>query len=180
MSRLMPILLLLVFASGCSIINGERAAMRQYMGNGEKRFQIVERLDGTWVGNEIVLRRDDRKDAIRILAVDRHPTTQLTDDQPGGIRMVLAFQLEEGKTREDFQAFKEIDLSWVSANRGRNHATVWTERSPQWPFDAFDDTTFATVDDFWVAYEGNPAILEAAEGLFGPQVFVGIISVKED
>jgi hypothetical protein len=92
--------------------------------------------------------------------------------------MVLAYQLAPGKTREDFRAFKEIDLSWVSANNGTNHATVWTRRSAAWPFDGFDETTFATREDFRIAYEGNEAILGAAEGLFGDRVLVVVVNEK--
>ena len=93
----------------------------------------------------------------------------------GAIHMVLGFQLAPGKSRDDFEKFKELDRPWVVQNKGYNSATYFTKRSAAWPFDAYEDVWFATRADFDRAYAGTPELAKAGEGLFGPKVLVAIV-----
>lgn len=173
---LMPILLL---AGGCSLLpwGGETGAT-EWVGGEERRLSILEVLEGEWAEDHLLFAKEPRPGAITVTGADIHARTLLTESPYDGMRMVLAFQLAEGKTPADFREFKEIDLPWIAENNGRNHATVWTERSPQWPFDAFEDVTFQTREDFTTAYAGNEELAEAAEGLFGDPVLVLIVTER--
>ena len=91
------------------------------------------------------------------------------------IQMVLAFQMAGGKTRQDFAAFKKLDAPWVASNNGSNAATLWTQRTETWVFDAFEDVIFASKSDFERAYAGNEDLIKAGNGLFGAKVLVVIV-----
>ncbi len=99
----------------------------------------------------------------------------ISPSTPGAIHMVLGFQLAAGKTRADFEKFKELDRPWVVQNKGYNPSTYFTKRTATWSFDAYEDVWFATRADFDRAYAGTPELAKAGEGLFGPQVLVAIV-----
>ena len=63
-----------------------------------------------------------------------------------------------------------------SPESGSNFATIWTERTEAWSFDAFEDVTFASKKDFKRAYAGNEELLKVSEGLFGEKVLVAIVT----
>ena len=100
----------------------------------------------------------------------KHAT--ISPDEPGALRMVMAYQLMPGKTRSDIARFKELDRPWVAENNGYNSATYFTDRAANWPFDAFEDITFKSKADFERAYAGNETMAKAGEGLFDKQVLV--------
>lgn len=152
-------------------------------------YRILNTLDGEAPGEWIVLTRKgwffEEKSVytagevpVVVREVRSHTSTLKAMDARefrGGIRMVLAFQLAEGRTADDFMEFKKLDLPWVVRNNGYNRSTVFTRRSERWPFDAFEDVTFASEADFRRAYLGNEELAKAGDGLFGPAVFVAIV-----
>lgn len=176
--RFLPLLATLLLLAGCSFLSTDPAVTTEWVGGEERRLTVLEVLEGEWGDDHLVFARRPSPGAITVLDADVYAMTMLAEAPYDGMRMVLAFQLAEGKSRADFREFKEIDLPWIAENNGRNYATVWTERTPQWPFDAFEDVTFQTRDDFIAAYAGNEELAEAAEGLFGETVLVAIVTER--
>lgn len=162
----------LLFLAGCLVDKED-----PFMDVQTRTFHVVETLEGSWAGGPIVVTSDPLEEGIRVKAIDAYDPPAVANGA-GAIQMVLAFQLSPGKTREDFAKFKELDFPWVSSNRGSNRATIWTRRSVDWPFDAFEDVTFASRADFDRAYKGTPELAEAGEGLFGPTVLVVIVEER--
>ncbi len=137
-------------------------------------FKVKEILDGIWNHSVIEIGMEEGATAVNVTAQDVYsPPPKPTN--PEAIHMVLAFQLTPGKTRADFAKFKVLDGPWVASNNGSNAATIWTNRSGDWIFDAFEDVVFASKADFNKAYAGNEELGKAAEGLFGDQVLVAIV-----
>jgi hypothetical protein len=139
-----------------------------------RTFKVKEILDGTWSHPTIEIGMEEGASAIYVTAQDVYsPPPKPTN--PEAIHMVLAFQLPPGKTRADFAKFKVLDGPWVASNNGSNAATIWTNRSGDWIFDAFEDVLFASKADFERAYAGNDELGKAGEGLFGDKVLVAIV-----
>ncbi|GEM_PF-6982162 len=139
-----------------------------------RTFKVKEILDGTWSHPTIEIGMEEGSSAIHVTAQDVYsPPPKPTN--PEAIHMVLAFQLPPGKTRADFAKFKVLDGPWVASNNGSNAATIWTNRSGDWIFDAFEDVVFASKKDFETAYAGNEELGKAGEGLFGDKVLVAIV-----
>jgi hypothetical protein len=137
-------------------------------------FKIKEILDGSWTHPTIKIGKEEGASAIHITAQDVYsPPPKPTNTE--AIHMVLAFQLAPGKTRADFAKFKVLDGPWVASNNGSNSATIWTNRSDDWIFDAFEDVVFASKADFERAYAGNDELGKAGERLFGDKVLVAIV-----
>lgn len=173
------LLLLVALLPGCSLLGGGSGA-RQYIPERERTFQVVERLDGAWRGREIVLTRDQRHNTVRVLAADFYQSTELAAPNPGDYRILIAFQLEPGKTRDDYRSFKELHLTWVSTNGGRSHATVWTEQTENWPYHGFDELTVRSMEDLERIREGSRVINEARAGLIRGRQFVALIRERRD
>ncbi|MCC5878063.1 MAG: hypothetical protein JJU11_17735 [Candidatus Sumerlaeia bacterium] len=173
------LLALVLLFPGCALFGGGSGA-REYIPTQERTFNVVERLEGAWRGREIVLRRDQRHDTVRVLAADFYQSTELAVPNPGDYRIMVAFQLASDKTRDDYRAFKELHLSWVSTNGGRSHATVWTERSEHWPYDGFDEMIVRSMEDFETIREGNRVINEARADLLRGRQFVALIRERRD
>ncbi len=137
-------------------------------------FKVKEILEGSWSHPTIEIGMEEGASAVYVNAQDIYsPPPKPTN--PEAIHMVLAFQLTPGKTRTDFAKFKVLDGPWVASNNGSNAATIWTNRTGEWIFDAFEDVVFASKADFNRAYAGNEELGKAAEGLFGDKVLVAIV-----
>jgi hypothetical protein len=137
-------------------------------------FKIKKVLDGKWTRSKIEFSFDGKNSGIPVLAVDAYSPSPMRTN-PKTIQVILAFQLAQGKTREDFAEFKKVDASWVASNHGSNFATIWTGSKGEWNFDAFEDIVFASKADFDRAYAGNEELNKAAKGLFGEKVLVVIV-----
>jgi hypothetical protein len=139
-----------------------------------RKFKVNEILDGAWSHPTIEIGIEEGASEITVSAQDVYsPPPKPTN--PEAIHMILAFQLAPGKTRADFAKFKVLDGPWVASNNGSNAATIWTNRSGEWIFDAFEDVVFASKADFERAYAGNDELGKAGEGLFGDKVLVAIV-----
>lgn len=143
-------------------------------------YRIVEVLDGKTGLRDLAFIFDKKAPGIVINDVMHHRDymkkhASISADEPGALRMVLAYQLMPGKTKTDIARFKEFDRPWVVENNGNNAATYFTNRAADWPFDAFEDITFKTKADFDRAYAGNDTMTKAGEGLFDQQVLVAIV-----
>ena len=138
-----------------------------------KKFKVLKILDGEWPHPTIEISNQGL--GIRVIGANTYSPPPASSE-PRAIRMVLAFQLNPGKTRKDFARFKKVDAPWVASNRGSNSATIWTERGGDWIFDAFEDVTFASEEDFNRAYVGNDKLNKAAAGLFDNKVLVAIVT----
>jgi hypothetical protein len=139
-----------------------------------RKFKVKEILDGAWSHPTIKIGMEEGVSEITVSAQDVYSPSPLPTN-PDAIHMVLAFQLTSGKTRADFAKFKILDGPWVASNNGSNSATIWTNRSGDWIFDAFEDVVFASKADFERAYAGNDELRKAGEGLFGDKVLVAIV-----
>jgi|TARA_B110000438_G_C15700675_1_gene600930 hypothetical protein len=137
-------------------------------------YKIKKILDGVWNHSVIEIGMEESATAVNVTAQDVYSPPPKPSN-PEAIHMVLAFQLTSGKTRADFAKFKALDGPWLASNNGSNAATIWTNRSGDWIFDAFEDVVFASKADFNKAYAGNEELGKAAEGLFGDQVLVAIV-----
>jgi hypothetical protein len=137
-------------------------------------FYIVEVLDGSFDGDRIPFGDATAPGIATITGSDRWEHLPEPRNSES-IKMVLAFQLAPGKTRADFAQFKAVDSPWVAANNGSNPVTWWTERSAAWPFDGFDEVTFASRADFDRAYAGNDELAAIAAGLFGDAVLAAVV-----
>jgi hypothetical protein len=140
-----------------------------------RTFHIVKVLEGEFDRDTLTITDREYGRGVRIIGIDRYENAAPEPKGPEAIRMVLAFQLAPGKTPSDFAKFKALDLPWVAANHGSNRATIWTQRTEDWPYDAFEDVTFASRADFERAYAGNEELAKAGEGLFGDRVLVAIV-----
>jgi len=163
----------LLLATSCVLVDQEDPMMESTT----RTFDVIEVLDGQWAGGPITITTDPTEPGIEVIGKDTYDAP-VAPTGAGAIQMVLAFQLAPGKSREDFAKFKELDFPWVCSNRGSNRATIWTRRTNDWPFDAFEDVTFASKKDFERAYAGNDDLSKAGEGLFGDKVLAAI--VEED
>jgi len=139
-----------------------------------RKFKVIEILDGVWNHPTIKIGMEEGASEITVSAQDIYSPPPKPSN-PEAIHMVLAFQLTPGKTRADFAKFKVLDGPWVASNKGSNAATIWTNRSGDWIFDAFEDVVFASKADFERAYAGNEELGKAGEGLFGDKVLVAIV-----
>jgi hypothetical protein len=144
------------------------------MSSKARKFKVKEILDGVWTHSIIEIGMEEGASKITVSAQDVYSPPPKPSN-PEAIHMILAFQLTPGKTREDFAKFKVLDGPWVASNNGSNSATIWTNRSGDWIFDAFEDVVFASKADFQRAYAGNEELGKAAEGLFGDNVLVAIV-----
>lgn len=139
-----------------------------------RTYEVKSVVEGTVQKNVLSFSETGHPGTIAITRTDRH-SGQTAPAGPEAVHLLLAFQLAPGKTPEDFAAFKKIDLPWVASNHGANPTTCWTKRDDTWEFDAFEDATFASMDDFKRAYAGNDELTKAGEGLFGPKVLVAVV-----
>jgi hypothetical protein len=112
-----------------------------------RKFKVNKILDGAWSHPTIEIGMEEGASEITVSAQDVYSLPPKPTN-PEAIHMVLAFQLTPGKTRADFAKFKVLDGPWVASNNGSNAATIWTNRSGDWIFDAFEDVVFAFKADF--------------------------------
>ena len=169
-----------VFGQSSSIVQ-EKFILAQVEANKPsskvKTYKVKEILDGTWNHPTIQIGMEEGASEIYVIAQDIYSPPPKPKN-PEAIHMVLAFQLTPGKTRTDFAKFKKIDGPWVASNKGSNAATIWTNRSGDWIFDAFEDVVFASKKDFQRAYAGNAELAKAGEGLWGDKVLIAIVEDK--
>jgi hypothetical protein len=171
------LLALAVFIAACA--SGPRMRFMR----GEQAFQILMTMDGEGEPGDVIIFDGDGTGGRGAEVTGFWDHQKYFDGVdcrgPESVQMLLAFQFAEGKGPEDFRAFKELDKPWVASNGGCNTATVFTERTDEWPYDAFELITFSTVGDFERAYAGNEELAAAGDGLFGPQVLAAVVQTVE-
>ena len=160
-----------LFSAACS-----GKGLRFHEMRGEQRFEVLTVFDGDARPGDVLAFDGSRRDPLGAPVTGFWDHSEFFADTdcggPTGLSMLLAFQFAKDKGPADFETFKELDKPWVAANNGCNTATVFTERTDDWPFDAFELIAFSSVEDFRTAYAGNEELGAAGEGLFGPGVLV--------
>ena len=73
-----------------------------------RTFRVKEVLDGEWNQPNINISFKKDGSGVPVILVDKY-SPPAKPKNPEAIQMILAFQLQHGKTRKDFAQFKKLD-----------------------------------------------------------------------